>query len=183
VNRSLALALAVIGVSGCSSLTQKVPEPFGTRAATDVLHDGLVLAAVKTTLTEHDPDSMTTLGVTVRDGVVTLHGTVRDAAHRAQDVASARKVHGVRVVIDELRVDPHGPRPGLRLEEAALEARILAAYTAQVGVRHVEVHVNHSTVTLTGTVPDEKTRRTIETTARETDGVHAVVDRIRIGKT
>ena len=185
MNRPLALALAVavIGVTGCSSITQKVPEPFGTRPATDVLHDGLILASVKAKLTEQDPDSTTTLGVTVRDGVVTLHGTVRDAAHRTEDVASARKIDGVHAVIDELRVDPHGPRPGLRLSEAATEARILAAYTAQVGVQHVEVHVNRGTVTLTGTVADAKTRRTIETTARETDGVHTVIDRVRIGKT
>ena len=183
MNRWFVGAAASIALSGCVNITQKMPEPFGTRPAEDVLHDGLVLAEVKAKLTRVDPDSVTTLGVTVRDGVVDLKGTVRDAAHRARDVATARTVSGVRVVIDDLRLDPRGPRPGLELGEAALEARIMAAYTAQVGLQqHVGVKVDHGVVTLSGTVANARTRQTIATTARETTGVRAVVDHIRIGK-
>jgi hyperosmotically inducible protein len=183
VNRWLVVVAASIALTGCVNISQKIPEPFGTRPATDVLHDGLILATVKAKLTQEDPDSATTLGVSVRDGVVQLKGTVRDAAHRSHDVASARAVSGVRVVVDELRVDPHGPRPGLELSEAALEARIITACTAQVGFQpHVGVHVDHGVVTLSGTVENAKIRQTIATTARGTTGVRKVVDHIRIGK-
>jgi osmotically-inducible protein OsmY len=183
VNRWLVVVAASIALSGCGTINQKVPDPFGTRQAADVLHDGLVLAEVKAKLTQADPDSATTLGVSVRDGVVELKGSVRDAAHRTRDVATARTVSGVRVVIDNLRVDPHGPRPGLELGEAALQARIMAAYTAQVGLQeHVGVKVDRGVVTLSGTVANAKTRQTIVTTARGTTGVREVVDHIRIGK-
>lgn len=182
MNRSLALAAAVVTLTGCAGVAQKIPEPFGTRPAEYVLRDGATLLAVKAKLTEIDPDSTTTLGVSVRDGVVELHGTVRDAAHKQRDVAAARKIHGVHLVVDELRVDPRGPRPGLELTQAALGARIVAAYTAEVGLQHVQVHVSRGVVTLAGTVPNAKVRQTILTTARETTGVHAVIDHIRIGK-
>lgn len=175
----IVLALAV--ASGCTGNDQtKAPEPFGTRPATEVLRDGVTLTAVKAKLTATDPDSATTLGVGSRDGVVTLRGSVRDAGAKARDVAAARTVAGVKSVVDELRVDPHGPRPGQQLGDAALAARIAAAYTAQVGFQRVTVSVDRGTATLAGSVADPATARTIAATARGTSGIRNVVDRIRV---
>lgn len=182
MNRSLAFTAAVVALTGCAGVAQKIPEPFGTRPAEYMLRDGATLLAVKAKLTEVDPDSTTTLGVSVRDGVVDLHGTVRDAAHKKLDAAAARKVHGVHLVVNELRIDPRGPRPGLDLSEAALGARIVAAYTAEVGLQHVDVQVSRGVATLAGTVSNPKIRQTIVAAARGTSGVHAVIDHIRIGK-
>jgi osmotically-inducible protein OsmY len=178
--RALLLAGAVSGLSACAGSTDKAPEPFGTRVATEVLKDGLIAAAVKGRLTADDPDSATTLGVSSRDGVVTLRGSVRDAAAHGRDVAEARTVAGVKNVVDRLRVDPHGPRPGRALSDAALATRIAAAYTAQAGLQRVTVTVDRGVATLGGTVADEKTKARIEAAARGTDGVRNVVDRIRV---
>jgi hyperosmotically inducible periplasmic protein len=182
--------LAVLGASallaGCgpnaTTTTVKVPEPFGTRAASEVLRDGLVLTAVKAQLTAIDPDSATSLGVSVRDGVVRLRGTVRDAVALAKDTAAARRVGGVKQVVSEVRVDPRGPRPREQWSDFALATRITAAVAAQVGLTGVRVHVARGTATLDGTAPDAKTKATALATARGTAGIRNVVDAIRVAR-
>jgi osmotically-inducible protein OsmY len=175
------IALAAALLAGCTSNpNQKVPEPFGTRAATAVLKDALTLSAVKAKLIGDDPDSTLTLRVSVTDGVVTLRGTVHDAAIRRKVVTDARATGGVKGVIDQLRVDPRGPRLRQQVGDVTLAARIEAAITAQVGLQRVVVHVDRGVATLDGSVPDAKIKRTILATARGTAGVRNVVDRIRV---
>lgn len=182
-----ALALALAALAGCgpnaTTTTVRMPQPFGTRAATEVLRDGLVLTAVKAQLTALDPDSATSLGVSVRDGVVLLRGTVRDRGALTRDVAAARKVSGVKQVVADLRVDPRGPRPREQVSDFALATRITAALAAQVGPTGVRVHVASGTVTLDGAVSDPKTKAAALATARNTAGVRGVVDRIRVERT
>jgi osmotically-inducible protein OsmY len=185
MRRTVALAAALtVGcaglLAGCTGSSQKVPEPFGTRAATAVLKDALVLSAVKATLIGDDPDSTISLRVAVTDGVVTLRGTVHDAAIRNRVVADAGKTGGVKRVVDELRIDPRGPRLRQQVGDVALAARVEAAITAQVGVQRVVVRVDHAVATLDGEASDAKTKRTILATARGTTGVRNVVDRIRV---
>ena len=184
---AVALAGALIGaalIAGCTeSPQQKMPEPFGTRAATAVLRDALTLSAVKAKLVGDDPDSTITLRVSVTDGVVTLRGTVHDAAIRRKVVADARATGGVKRVVDRLRVDPKGPRLRQQVGDVTLAARIEAAITAQVGLQHVVVHVDRGVATLEGSVSDAKTKRTVVATARGTAGVRNVVDRVRVAGT
>ena len=180
MSRALALAAALL-LAGCTgSSQQKVPEPFGTLPPASVFKDALIVSGVKATLTAADPDSTTTVGVTSSAGVVTLRGTVRDAATRTRVVSSARNVAGVKSVVDDLTINPHQPQINQQVTDVALEARIEAALTAQVGLQHVSVHVAHGVATLAGTVPDAKTRATIVSTARGTSGIRNVVDRIRV---
>jgi osmotically-inducible protein OsmY len=181
VRTASALAVTAVLLAGCTgSSQQKVPEPFGTRAATAVLKDALTLSAVKAKLIGDDPDSTLTLRVTVTDGVVTLRGTVHDAAIRRKVVADARGTGGVRRVADELRVDPRAPRLRQQVGDVALATRIQTAIAAQVGLQNVVVHVDRGAATLVGSVPDAKTKRTVLATARGTTGVRNVVDRIRV---
>jgi hyperosmotically inducible protein len=169
--------------NGGSAGDQPPPEPFGTRAATTVLKDAVILAAVKTKLTADDLDSTTTLGLSVVSGVVTLRGSVRTAADRAKAVSDARTVPGVRRVVDDLQVNASGPHPQQQLDDLGLDARIEAAILAQVGYQRVTVHASRGVVTLTGTVADDKTRGRIAAAARGTDGVRNVVDQVRVGGT
>ncbi len=183
---ALALGAGTAALAGCtgnSPQNVKVPEPFGTRPATAVLQDVLTLSAVKAKLIGDDPDSTMSLRVTVRDGVVTLRGTVHDAAIRRKVVADARATGGVKRVVDALRVDPRGPRLRQQVGDVALAARVEAAMTAQVGLQHVTVRVDRGVATLDGSVPDAKTKRTVLATARGTAGVRNVVDRVRVGGT
>jgi osmotically-inducible protein OsmY len=180
VKRGLALAVTLL-VAGCmGSSQQRVPEPFGTLPPASAVKDALIVSGVKAMLIAADPDSTTTVGVTAAGGVVTLRGTVRDAATRARLVKAARNVAGVRSVVDDLTLNPHQPQIKQQVADVALEARIEAAVTAQVGLQHVSVRVEHGVATLSGTVPDAKIRATVVATARGTAGIRNVVDRIRV---
>jgi hyperosmotically inducible protein len=180
VKAAFALA-AALALAACNvPARERSPEPGPTRAATDMLRDSLVQAAVKATLVADDPDSTATVGVSVVDGVATLRGTVKDGATRARLGAAAAKVRGVKQVVNDLRVDPHGPRLKDQVGDVTLAARIQAAIVAQVGVQRVTVRVDRGVATLDGTVRDAKTKETIEATARGTSGIRNVVDRIRV---
>ena len=182
MKRALALAAALF-LAGCTgSSEQKMPQPFGTRPATSVLKDALLLAEVKSALTATDPDSAATVGVAARDGVVTLRGRVRDAATKTRLAGAARTSSGVVRVVDELRVDPRAPQLRQQVGDVALAARVETAITAQLGPQNVAVHVDRGVATLSGTVTDRKTKTTVLAAARGTSGIRNVVDRIRVGQ-
>ncbi|HEV3089351.1 MAG TPA: BON domain-containing protein [Candidatus Elarobacter sp.] len=181
MRRALALAAALL-LAGCTgSSEQKLPQPFGTRAATAVLKDALLLSAVKAALVATDPDSATTVGVGARDGVVTLRGRVHDAKTRTRLVTAARQNSGVVRVVDQLKVDPRSPLLRQQVGDVALAARVETAITAQLGPQSVGVRVERGVATLTGTVHDRKTKATVLAAARGTSGIRNVVDRIRVG--
>lgn len=180
MRRALALA-AALAVAGCSQPAQPPPRSEQTRAPTTVLRDALILSAVKAKLIGEDPDSTTTVSVTVDEGIVTLRGSVHDDGVRRRLVASARTGAGVTGVVDRLRIDPNGPRVKERIADVTLAARVETAITAQLGVQPVIVRVEHRVATLEGSAPDAKTKRTLLATARATSGIRNVVDRIRVG--
>jgi osmotically-inducible protein OsmY len=180
---ALALCAALV-VSGCTApAPDRAPGPLQTKPATTVLRDALILSAVKARLTAEYPDSTTSVGVWVDDGVVTLRGTVRDAKTRQAIVADTERTTYVKAVVDRVRVDPHSPRFRDQVGDVALATRVQAAIAAQLGLQHVTVRVDGGVATLTGTTPDAKTKRTILATARGTAGIRNVVDRIRVAGT
>ena len=170
-------ALAACG-GGASS---REPEAAAS-AATSTLKDALVISAVKAALIAADPDSTTSVGVASSGGVVTLRGTVRTAATKQQFEARARGVTGVTSVVDDLRVDPNAPRIKEQVGDVALAARIQTAIAAQLGFERIGVEVHAGVATLSGTVPDAKTRATAIATARGTTGIRNVVDRMRVAE-
>ncbi|MBV8299811.1 MAG: BON domain-containing protein [Candidatus Eremiobacteraeota bacterium] len=182
MRRALALAAALLLASCTGTSQQKMPQPFGTRPATSVLKDALLIAEVKSALTAADPDSAATVGVAARDGVVVLRGRVRDAATKSKLAGAARGSSGVVRVVDELRIDPRAPQLRQQVGDVALAARVETAITAQLGPQNVSVHVDRGVATLTGAVADRKTKATIVTAARGTSGIRNVVDRIRVGQ-
>jgi osmotically-inducible protein OsmY len=183
VRRLLLAVTALVALAGCgggSSTDQRAPETFGTRSATELLRDGLIMTGVKAKLTADDPDSATTVGVIVRSGVVTLRGTVRDARAKTQALADARRTAGIKEVIDELKIDPRGSRIQGRISDFTLAARITTAIGTEVGLNHMRVRVSDGVATLSGTAPDAKLKETALAAARGTTGVRNVVDRIRV---
>jgi osmotically-inducible protein OsmY len=183
VKRALALLtlLVLVGCAGDQSSQQpKDVQPFASRDPATFLRDGLILTGVKARLTADNPDSTTTLGVTVNNGTVTLRGTVRNAREKAQALADARGVRGVKAVDDQLQIDPNGPRLKERFSDLSLATRITTALGAQIGLNHVRVRVRDGVATLEGSAGDEKTKSTAVATARGTSGIRNVVDRIRV---
>jgi osmotically-inducible protein OsmY len=179
MRRALALA-AALAVAGCTPPPPQAPRSDETRAPTTVLRDALILAAVKSTLIADDPDSTTSVSVSVSDGVVTLRGTIKDERVRRRMVEHAQETVYVRAVVDHLRVDPRRRRIADQVGDLGLAARVQVALGAQLGVQKVIVHVERGVVTLDGTVSDAATKRTMLATARGVRGIRNVVDRIRV---
>jgi hyperosmotically inducible protein len=180
--KRLAAALLAAGlpcVAGCTNApSTNAPGPTATQVK-QAAGDALLVAEIKGKLLGVDPNSATSVGVSVHDGVATLTGTLRTAEARSKAVATARGVDGIHEVRDQLRVDPKAPTVGQQVGDAALAARITAALLMQTGSTAVNVSVRDGVATLTGTVPPN-VRDVALATARNTKGVHVVVDKLKV---
>ena len=128
------------------------------------------------------------LHVNVKNGNVTLDGTVGSAAEKSQ-VYSDAWVTGVSDVDDtKLDVKPWAHNNKLRKTETvkrsdeSIEKTITDAmtYDPRVNAESIEANVNHGTIVLTGTVDNLYARRSAERDAWNTVGVSSVVNHIRV---
>jgi osmotically-inducible protein OsmY len=170
----LTAALALVA-AGCSNGTQNAPQPTVTRVE-QIASDAFLTTEVKAKLITVDINSTTSLGVHVSGGVATLTGSVRNAAARTKTVAAAKSVRGIKGVRDQLRIDGRVPDISQRLSDAALAGRIAGAIFTQTGTTGVKVDVHAGVVTLRGAINDPKVRTAAVDTARDTSGVHSVID-------
>jgi hyperosmotically inducible protein len=177
--RAAIIALAA-ALAGCGGGIQNAPQP-GVTQLEHAADDALLTTAVKAKLITVDIDSAASLGVQVAGGVATLTGAVRTPAARVKTVAAAKSVTGIRAVRDELRVDPTVPNVGQRVGDATLAGRISTAIFAQTGSTRVRVDVKNGVVTLHGGITDPTLRAAALDTARNTTGVHRVVDEMGTG--
>ena len=176
----MAALLVAVALGACSSPPPNVPAPSVTQLE-GAANDALLTTAVKAKLITVDIDSTESLGVHVTNGVATLTGAVRTAGARERTVAAAKSVHGIRLVHDELHVDPRVPNVKNRVGDAALAGRIAAAIFTQTGSTAVRVNVRDGVVTLHGNVNDPRLRDAAVETARHTTGVRNVVDAMGSG--
>ncbi len=122
------------------------------------------------------------IGVTVKDGVVTLLGTLASYPMRQAAAEAAHKVRGVRAVANELEVK-------LRYQTAPTDETIARA-AVQALARHIQVPhekldvtVSDGRVTLTGEVPWQFQRQAAENAVRPLAGVRAVINLITLKPT
>jgi hyperosmotically inducible protein len=100
VRRLMTLVL-VAAVTGCAS---RAGDPI---AKLDVsLHDGRIIAAVRSALLSDPTLGLREIAVASCDGVVTLSGTVWTADELERATTLARGIPGVRTVIGSLTVEP-----------------------------------------------------------------------------
>lgn len=96
VSRTLAIAV-------CTLLTLGIAPAF---AQVTAVKDAWLVMKVHSEFVNEDALAGSNIDVDVKDGVVTLQGTVPSEAARAKAIAEARDNDGVKNVIDELRVVP-----------------------------------------------------------------------------
>lgn len=121
----------------------------------------------------------TEIGVQVREGIVTLVGTVDVYAKKLAARDAAHRVHGVLDVVDEMQVKV--PSVGARGDtEVARAVRDALAWDAFVPDEKISSTVSMGVVTLEGLVQTWAQRADAERVVRGLSGVRGVVNMIGV---
>jgi osmotically-inducible protein OsmY len=119
------------------------------------------------------------IGVTVRDGVVTLTGHVNTYAGKHAAEAAASRVKGVQAVAEEIEIRfPYDPTTTDEAIAAAVLERL--SWNAAIPNDSVKVHVEKGWVTLTGEVANWFQRNAAEQDIRPLKGITGVTDHITL---
>lgn len=113
--------------------------------------------------------------VSVKEGWVTLTGTVEWRFQRDAAEAAVRRLHGLRGLTNAIVQTP-------RVQVTDVKTRIEEAFkrSAQIDAQHVQVDARDGAVVLTGTVHSLSERRAAEQAAWSAPGVKLVDDRIAV---
>ena len=94
--KAIITALLVMSLMGCQAMTGKT--------AGQNVDDATITASVKSTLVADKAANLTRIDVDTNSGVVALNGTVESAEQKARAEQLARRVDGVRNVINNLQI-------------------------------------------------------------------------------
>ena len=119
------------------------------------------------------------IGVTVKDGVVTLTGHVSSYAEKYAAEKAAKRVYGVRAVANELDVKLPGSS---RRTDEDIAAAAVSALESNLSVPHerIKVTVNKGWVTLEGEVEWQYQKEAAENAVRYLPGVTGVTNLITV---
>jgi osmotically-inducible protein OsmY len=142
-------------------------------------NDGMLKQAVLAELSWEPSVTSAHIGVTARNGVVTLTGRVGSFAEKRAAEAAASRVRGVRAVAEEIEVElaPGSKRTDDEIAAAALES---LSWDVSVPKDRVKVKVEKGRVTLTGDVNWHFQKEAAERVSRRLFGVVGVSNQIAI---
>jgi len=119
------------------------------------------------------------IGVTARNGVVTLSGIVSTLAEKLAAERAVRRVKGVRGIAEEIIVRPANAHKHADEEIAERAVRILA-WDVEVPEAQIQVKVEKGVVTLTGFVTYQFQKQAAENDIQRLGGVTGLVNLIEI---
>ncbi len=119
------------------------------------------------------------IGVIVKDGIVTLTGTVDSYSKKIEAETAAKKVAGVKAVVEDIDID-YGHFGKTTDEEVAAE--VVKAFKSSISVpdEKVKVKVEDGWVTIDGTVNWDYQRRASKNAIINLKGVRGVTNSIKI---
>jgi osmotically-inducible protein OsmY len=121
----------------------------------------------------------TEIGVAVKDGIVTLAGSVDSYTKRYDAERAALRVAGVKAVVNDLEV--HLPSRSERTDEDIARAAVRALEShISVPRERIKVTVHDSRITLEGDVEWQYQRQAAEAAVRNLPGVKGVINWITI---
>jgi osmotically-inducible protein OsmY len=121
----------------------------------------------------------TEIGVAVKDGIVTLAGYVDSYTKRYDAERAAKRVAGVKAVVNDLEV--HLPSSSERTDEDIARAAVRALEShITVPRERIKVTVHDGRITLEGDVEWQYQRQAAEAAVRNLPGVQGVVNWIAI---
>jgi osmotically-inducible protein OsmY len=119
------------------------------------------------------------IGVSTKEGVVTLSGEVPSYGAKHEAVKAARRVYGVKAVADELEVKLPGVSERTDTDIAGAAVLALKA-NYSVPDEKIKVTVRHGWITLEGTVEWQYQKTAAEGCVRYLTGVRGVSNQITI---
>lgn len=119
------------------------------------------------------------IGVSVKDGVATLTGSVRSFFQKWEAGAAASRIHGVKAIANDIEVQLPGTfhRSDTDIARAAAEA---LAWNAALPADRVKVSVTQGWITLSGEVDWGYQKAAAESAVRRLLGVRGVVDELNV---
>ena len=96
----------VCRVMGAFALALLISGAIPAAAQTSAIKDGWLVMKVHSEMVDEDVLSGSDIDVDVKNGVVTLQGTVPSEAARARAIAVAKANDGVKNVVDQLKIAP-----------------------------------------------------------------------------
>jgi hyperosmotically inducible protein len=192
----LALALLTVGFSAGVA-----------NAQTAAIKDGWLVTKLHSLFVPEDALSGSNIDVDVKDGVVTLQGSVPNEAARAKALSIAKGADGVKGVTDQLRIAPDtqltkasdkadkaadkaadaSVKAGRKADDGWIKSKIYAQYmnewTTVLDDSDIDVDVAKGVVTLKGTVKSAAAKTKAVSIAKATDGVKSVKDLLRVVST
>lgn len=117
------------------------------------------------------------IGVTAKDGIVGLTGSVPSYVEKYNAVQAAERVSGVKAVTDELKVDlpSFHVRDDQDIAKAAIDA---LKWDLLIPADRIKVKVEDGWITLTGEVNYKYQQDEAETAVRNLTGVNGVINEI-----
>src|SRR5262245_13771270 len=201
------------GMFALAVLTLTVALAMPAYAQVSAVKDGWLVMKIHSDLVDEDVLSGSNIDVDVKNGVVTLQGTVTSEAGRARAIAEAKKTDGVKNVIDQLKIAPAhagkmdkaedkaaktadkaadktasaAHKAGRAIDDGWIKSKIYAQYLADwntvLNDSDIDVDVANGMVTLNGTVKSAQAKAKAVSTAKATDGVKSVTDNLHVGTT
>lgn len=119
------------------------------------------------------------IGVAVKDGIVTLSGSVDSYAKKLAAEKDAKKVSGVRAIAEDIQI---GVSPSSRKSDTEIANAVLDALKWHAGVRDEKINVNveNGIVRLEGEVEWEYERANAKKAIENLDGVRSIVNLLAI---
>ena len=126
---------------------------------------------------EWDPEvDASAIGVTAKNGTVTLTGFINTYAGKLAAERAAKRIRGVRAIANDIEV-----RLKAGKTDPDIAADVAAALRLRTGIpESVQAVVHHGVVTLTGNVYWPYQKHAAEKAARHVEGVRAIHDLIAI---
>lgn len=119
------------------------------------------------------------VGVIVRDGVVTLSGTVNTYAEKVAAEQAAERVYGVRAVVQDLEVVPAGAGQ-YKDQDIAGAAINSLRWNTNVPDERVKLKVEDGWITLDGTVDWNYQKNAAKSAVQNLAGVRGVTNIIKV---
>jgi len=121
----------------------------------------------------------TQIGVTVKDGIVTLTGQVPFYAEKFEAERAAKRIYGVRAVANDIEVKIPGPHQRTDSEIAAAALNALK-WNAAVPEEKIQVTVRDSWITLEGILEGQHQKEAADQSVRKLIGARGVTNLIVI---